>query len=245
MSDQAATIREAARAGDKDFFLAALFAPEEKQPHLFALQAFAAELARIPTLVSEPQIGEIRLQWWADTLEQPEGGQGGHPVAAVLMKAVRTSGLPLQPLQQMIEARRFDLYADRMPDVTSLEAHFGETVSALIQLECLVLDAPAAPRAAEAAGFAGVALGLARGLLKPERDKLIPVGSTAPEMQELAARRLAQARVAVAQLPQSLLPAFLPVATTELYLAAARDGRPQVMQWRRQWRIWRAAKSGV
>ncbi len=122
MSEQAASIREAARSGDKDFFLAALFAPEDKQAHLFALQAFAAELARIPTLVSEPQIGEIRLQWWGDTLEQPEGGLGGHPIAAALMETVRTCGLPLQPLQQMIEARRFDLYADRMPDVTSLEA---------------------------------------------------------------------------------------------------------------------------
>lgn len=244
MSDAALAIRELARAGDKDLFLAALFAPEDRQPHLFALQAFTAELQRIPALVSEPQIGEIRLQWWADTLEQPESGQGGHPVAMALAETIQAGGLPLQPLQQMIEGRRFDLYADRMPDLTSLEAHFGETLSALIQLQCLVLDAKAAPSATTAAGLAGVALGIARTMLTRQREKLVPQGLTDADVLALARKRLAEARDAAATLPQSLLPALLPLATTELYLTAAEGGRPQVPQWRRQWRIWRAANSG-
>ena len=244
MSEHANAIREIARLGDKDLFLAALFAPEEKQPHLFALQAFAAELARIPALVSEPQIGEIRLQWWADTLENLSAAQGGHPVALALAETVTACGLPLQPFQQMIEGRRFDLYADRMPDLTSLEAHFGETLSALVQLQCLVLDATSAARATEAAGLAGVALGIARSMLSAQRQKLVPTSSTDELVLELAAWRLDEARRAIASLPQLLMPAFLPLATAELYLAAATGGRQHVPQWRRQWRIWRASRSG-
>ena len=50
------------RAGDKDMFLATLFAPEAAQPHLFALHAFAIEVARIPHLVSEAQKVEEALK---------------------------------------------------------------------------------------------------------------------------------------------------------------------------------------
>ena len=243
MPDLVSGVADVARTGDKDMFLSTLFAPEERQPHLFALQAFAVELARIPTLVSEPQIGEIRLQWWADTLQHLGTDDANHPVAQALAEAVRKCGLPLQPLQQMIEARRFDLYADAMPDTISLEAYFGETLAALIQLHCLVLDAGAAPRAAEAAGYAGVALGIARAMITPQHGKLIPPGSSRETVLALAEQRLSQARAAIAALPLSLMPAFLPAATTQIYLGAARAGRTYVPQWRRQWRIWRAAKS--
>ncbi len=82
-------------------------------------------------------------------------------------------------------------------------------------------------------------------MLTPTKDKLVPAGSSAPEILDLAERRLSQSARRSCAAPPSLLPAFLPVATTDLYLAAARAGRQQVMQWRRQWRIWRAAKSGV
>lgn len=243
MPDQDDAIRNLARAGDKDLFLAALFAPPERQPHLFALQAYAAELARIPTLVTEAQIGEIRLQWWADTFEKLGAGQGGHPVSMALAETVRACGLPVQPLQQMIEARRFDLYADRMPDLTSLEGHLGETLSTLMQMQCRVLDEAAAAGSAEAAGLAGVALGLVRGMVSPQREKLVPPSSSDGEVLAFAESRLAEARRAIAALPKSLLPVFLPLATAGLYLKAARKGLRHVPQWRRQWHIWRAARS--
>lgn len=81
-------------------------------------------------------------------------------------------------------------------------------------------------------------------MLTRAREKLVPQGLAEADVLALARKRLAEARDAAATLPQSLWPAFLPLATTELYLAAAEAGRQQVPQWRRQWRIWRAAKSG-
>ncbi|MFO1034781.1 MAG: squalene/phytoene synthase family protein [Hyphomicrobiales bacterium] len=73
--------RALVRRQDKDLFLADLFLPEAAQPAAFALHAFACEISRITHLVSEPQIGEIRLQWWAETLEGLTNGQAqDHPI---------------------------------------------------------------------------------------------------------------------------------------------------------------------
>jgi phytoene synthase len=245
MFDAALECRELVRQHDRDTYLATLFAPEAAQPHIFALHAYAIELARIPALVSEPQIGEIRLQWWADTLEsQQEAGEGGHPVAMALAEAVRVNKLPLQPLQQMIEARRFDLYADAMPDMTSLEGYFGETCSVLVQLSCLILDRAQAPAAASAAGVAGVAIGLAGRLVAQQHvTKLTPPGQDHASLVHIAEQRLAEARQAVAEIPKSLLPAFLPLALARLDLAAVQQGKSRAPQWRRQWCLWRAARS--
>ena len=62
-------------------------------------------------------------------------------------------------------------------------------------------------------------------------------------MLSLAEMRLNEARTVLEQMPKSLLPALLPLALAELYLAAARAGRSAVPQWRRQWRLWRASRS--
>jgi len=56
------------RSADKDRWLTALFVPEERRPLIHALYAFNAELARIRDQVSQPMLGEIRLQWWEDAV---------------------------------------------------------------------------------------------------------------------------------------------------------------------------------
>ena len=73
----ARTVREL----DRDRYIADLFAPAAARKHLFALHAFSAEVARIRDTVSDPVLGEIRLQWWRDALI---AGGGGHPVASAL-----------------------------------------------------------------------------------------------------------------------------------------------------------------
>src|SRR3546814_13116142 len=48
---------------DPDRYLASLFAPEAQREDLFALYAFNYEVAKTAEVVSEPMIGQIRLQW--------------------------------------------------------------------------------------------------------------------------------------------------------------------------------------
>ena len=235
------------RTHDKDRFLATLFAPEAAQPHLFALFAFNLEVARIRNLVSEPHIGLIRQQWWHDTLDGIySGAVVNHPAAEALTRAITAGKLPKEPLKNLITAREFDLYADRMPDVTALETYLGETNSALIQLAAMLLDPTAAQQSAQAAGFAGVAHGLAVILGDPtRRAQFLPPGMDVPAAIAHARARLAEARALRPKLSLSVLPAFLPVSLTGLYLdriARAPDLALSVTQFRRQITLWYHAK---
>ena len=119
------------RTQDPDRFYACLFAPEDKRGALHALYAFSLELARIREIVSEPMLGEIRMQWWRDALGgEARGDVSANPVAAALLDTVAIYNLPLQALRDLIEGRAFDLYDDPMPSRVDLEGYCGETSSA-------------------------------------------------------------------------------------------------------------------
>ena len=141
-NDTATSLMDAVRVADRDRYLAALYAPEDKRPALLALYAFNAEIAGIRDRVSEPMPGEIRLQWWRDVIASGDLDAGsGHPVATALVAAIATHKLPRAAFDNYLEARIFDLYDDPMPSRTDLEGYCGETASAIIQLAALVLDA--------------------------------------------------------------------------------------------------------
>jgi phytoene synthase len=274
--DAAAHTAGIVRERDRDRFLADLFAPEAARPHLFALHAFNAEVARVRDAVHEPMAGEIRLQWWRDAILNLE--PAGHPVAEALVATIRDASLPLDAFDRLLTARVFDLYDDPMGPLSELEGYLGDTSSALIQLAAIVLAGGTDPGTADAAGHAGVAYGLTglmralpvtasrRQLFLPadilarhgaEPEAIFAGEATAPLKaalgETIAAARdhLAKARAALAAADTRVLPAFLPVALAEPYLdlMARQDFDPfrmpaDVPQWRRQWRLWRAARAG-
>ena len=242
------------RAGDKDRFLSSLFAPEARRPHLLALYAFNLEITRVRELVSEPRLGDIRHQWWLDTLDGIYAGEvAAHPVAEQMTTAIAAGGLPKHALRNLVLARQFDLYQDPMPSLASLEGYLGETSSTLIQMAALMLSGQST---ADAAGLGGVAYGLARVLCSGRARAYLPADmvqehgevDTLTRLIQHARARLAEARTHV--VPAAVRPAFLPVSLTDLYLdRLERRGsdalsRPLgVSQVRRQWRLWRVAAS--
>jgi phytoene synthase len=244
MSDNAAHCLDLVRRLDRDRYLSALFAPDAARPHLLALYAFAAEIRRIPGMVSEPRIGLIRLQWWRDAIAA--GTHGGHPVAEQLLRAAAMAQLPKQALLDLVAAHEFDLFRDPMPDVTALETYLGETSSRLILMAAMILDRPAAGKAAAAAGLAGVAHGLALILGDPLRRRpFLPDGMSIAMAAGHARRRLAEARALLPQVAKPILPAFLPASLAELYLSAVErhPDRPAApSQLRRQLTMWWRAR---
>jgi phytoene synthase len=240
------------READRDRYLASLFAADDTRPHVQAIYSLNVELARVRDRTSDAALGELRLQWWLDAVEEIyRGATSSHPVLVALARAIEHGGLPLDSFRNMIEARRFDLYDDPMPDLVSLEGYLGETSSALIQLSALVLAGAEALPAAEAAGYAGVAFGIA-GILRAlplhrsrgqcyipkdllERRGLTPahvlsgrlnaaMDLVIAELRHRAATCLMEARIRGTTVPLKALPAFLPVSLTDLYLA--KLGRP-------------------
>src|SRR5207253_2464683 len=103
------------RSGDRDRFLATLFAPAEYRGALHALYAFNLEIARVRVMARGSVAGEIRLQWWSDVLAgEAHGGVTSHPVAAALVATIARYRLPAAQLSALIDARRFDLYDEPM-----------------------------------------------------------------------------------------------------------------------------------
>jgi phytoene synthase len=234
------------RAGDKDRFLATLFAPARARRALFALYAFNLEVARVRELAREPMPGEIRLQWWRDVFSPSGGGDvRAHPVAAALTDTIVRHRLPLSVFTDLIEARAFDLYDDPMATIGELDAYAGKTSAALIVLATLILDEGKSPGVGALAGHAGIAYAIA-GLLAAfaqhaaRRQLYVPLDllerhGTDPEdifagqatlglraaLAELrlhARRHLADAKTLAASAPSNAVPALLPASLARAML---------------------------
>src|SRR5271154_3133398 len=96
-----ASITQLVRRGDPDRYLATLFAPEAKRPLLHALYAFNIEIARVAETVREPMMGEIRLEWWRETLEGARDGRPrNHDTALALAELFAAVDLPAEPFAQ-------------------------------------------------------------------------------------------------------------------------------------------------
>jgi 15-cis-phytoene synthase len=216
------------REGDKDRFLADLFAPAEARPHLHALQAFNFEIASVRHRVTEPMAGEIRLQWWREVLAGERPGEGS-PVAAALLDTVLRRELPGSALLRIIDAREFDLAEEPMAELAALETYAAETAGTLFQISAQLLAGGEFASYEAASRPAGVAYGLAT--MRREA-----VGARAWKRQ--ASLYLDDAMARLPALPAKARAAFLPLALVPLYLERERTG-----QWRRQWALWRAARA--
>ena len=72
---------EAVRRHDRERYLTALFAPSDRREDLLALYAFNLEVARTRESVREAMLGQIRLQWWRDALDEIQAGSRPMPTA--------------------------------------------------------------------------------------------------------------------------------------------------------------------
>src|SRR5580692_12997770 len=103
MPDAVAHCERLVRSGDRDRFLAALFAPAEHRGALYALYAFNVEIVRVRESIHEPLAGEIRLQWWNDAIAGKAAGDvAANPVAAAVLATVARYRLPLELLTGLI-----------------------------------------------------------------------------------------------------------------------------------------------
>jgi phytoene synthase len=279
MADSFDHCEELVRSGDKDRFLATLFAPQKYRRALYALYAFNLEVARTRTLAREPMPGEIRLQWWRDALGGVGRGEAdAHPVAAALRDVVVRYRLPPQSLAGLVDARAFDLYNEPMATLVELERYATRTSSVVIELAARILGDGRDPGIGALAGHAGIAYALS-GLLRAlplhaacgqlylpadlmQRYGAQPADALAgnattelravlAELRLRARQHLGKARESLDTMPAAVAPALLPVALVQPALdrmerRSYRFFSPsEVPQWRRQWALWRAARSNL
>lgn len=163
-------IVDAARAHEPDRYLAALLAPRAVRDDLVVLAAVHGEIARIPRVVSDPMLGEIRLQWWHDAIERlaagfASGERTGNPLADALGGVILRHGLPQARLFDCVEARLFELYADPITDEAALARYLAGAEGEGFRLAAQVLGVAGSPAADAALVAAGDAYGLTRCLM--------------------------------------------------------------------------------
>lgn len=240
MSETNDTIAQLVRRHDPDRYFSALFAPADLRPHLLTLYAFNHEIARVAETVRQPFMGEIRLEWWRETLQGARDGMPrNHVVARALAELLAAHQLPSGLFDALFDARRFDSSEETFSDWTALESYCDATSGNLMRLAACLLGGDGDSLAREA-GVAYAMAGLIRAMpfhaarhkvylpqdllaavgLSPEQIMTgnfgvkvkAAVSQTALKAREhwLAARRMT--------VPRALLPAFLPVVLVPLYL---------------------------
>ncbi len=118
--------------GDPDRFRAAMAAPVAARRVLFPIYAFNVEIARAPFVTEEPLIAEMRLQWWADALDEI-AGRGvvrRHEVVTPLAHVLDPEGARI--LSAAVEARRADAHREDVADVGALDRYLAATGGAVM-----------------------------------------------------------------------------------------------------------------
>jgi phytoene synthase len=264
--DAAAFCADLVRSHDFVRYASTLFVPAEQRRALLALYAFNVEITRIRDQVSQPLPGEVRMQWWTDVLAGAgHGGVEGNPVASELQLAMRTYGLPAEPMSRLIDEHQFDLYNDPMPTLAALEGYVHETASALFALAARMLAPPSAEiehlarHAGYAEGFVQVIAALPRDAAR--RQLFLPLqflqsqgssieevfsGKQTPKLRaavdqllDEARRHFQAAEELLPQVPARVRPAFLPLALVRHDLArmSRADNDPFVLRPRSRFSI--------
>ncbi|MDI7774606.1 squalene/phytoene synthase family protein [Asticcacaulis sp. EMRT-3] len=187
---------------NEDIVLACAFiADEEKRRQILSLYAFLETLRDIPNRVSDPLMGEIRLRWWWEAIEEIDHGRPVryHPLTDELKSLIVTHGLAPQAFYDLIEGQMPLLDKGELMIKAALGAvDRGEAIVARLAAALLDSSAEAAPLLATSRLYGLAGLKARRGL------------SDAGETERAHLHR--EAAEAMRNLPVTLMPLALPAA---------------------------------
>ena len=132
------------KRNDPDRWLSSRFVADPAlRADVIAIYAYDHELARAPRVASNALLGEIRLTWWREMLDEAFEGRPvrAHPTAQALAGMIQRHGLPREPLEAMIDARYRELDATPMDDAEALAWARG-TAGQAAEIAARILDPP-------------------------------------------------------------------------------------------------------
>jgi phytoene synthase len=224
------------KQADPDRWLASrLIADETRRTDVLALYGLNLELSRAAQVASQPLVGEMRLAWWGEAIEEICEGVRvrAHPTAQALERAVKSHGLPREWLDLMVDARLRDLDAEPMM-TGEVGPYVDDTAGALMALAARVLSPGAERGQVQGAAAAWALAGLAR-----VGGRLPPEWSDAEIVQRVQAARTA-ARVELKSLPVDAFPAVAYAALADAYARRREPG-----ELGRRWAITWASLRGT
>jgi len=140
--EKSSQLQKMVRDQDYDRYVASLFVPAKHRCAIWALLAFNHEVAKTAEVVSEPMLGEIRLQWWHDAIDEIYEGKTirQHDIVTPLAEVIVQYDLPRDLFDQMIDARLVDLEEKPFQTVAELLTYTEKTSANLLHLVAQVLD---------------------------------------------------------------------------------------------------------
>ena len=218
-SENAAYCSDLVKAQDEDRWLAAQYANDGMSRGLLALWALYCEIRRIPGLVSEPALGEIRLRWWRDALDEILTGKSvrAHPVVEEIAHCEIVNAKTHRVLDAAIEAYARSFYHEPFQSVDELANWLGDTDGAIDA--AAMSFAGGGDRDFQIAKDAGIAFALAR-----EGRILAPMFAEESNSRSELLFRVASRELK--HLKPELVPAVLHAGLTPLYLARAHQAFP-------------------
>lgn len=207
---------------DPDRLRAAVFADKDGCERLQILYAFHYELAKVPELVSEPMIGQIRYQWWRDAIAEIYEGRAvrQHEIATPLAKVLTDYDVPRLWLGRLIDGRERDLDPRPFSNLEEARAYCRQTSGVLMQIAVKLLGEEP-DDAVLAAGEAWGLTGLARAYMYYQDGMLSSVGfldicQAAQQSRNIAADGLKS-------LPSTAFPAVAYAALVPKFITRLKD----------------------
>ena len=239
--------------------------------HCLRFTPSTCEISRVRDLAREPMPGEIRLQWWREVLLGERAGEAAaNPVAAAVLDILGRFAFARDPLVDLVEAHRFDVHDEPMASAEEFQSYASRTAGTIFHVAARILGGDVnSAVTAESGSAQTIATVLSRlpqhaarrqlyvpldvfGTIQPSRK--IFLRCARPRNCGPRSPNCAYARVSISLM--SARPKFpkpsagfsaigaAPALAAGYGAAGLRPIQPpSVAPWRRQWRIWRAAKS--
>ncbi len=158
MKSALTNIAQTVKEQDSDRFLLSMLMPAEFREDLLVLFAFYHEIAKTREVVSETMLGQIRLKWWQEAIENIYKSDAvlEHETLEALADVIARRGLAYEDFETLIYAREFDL-EDVLPgNVEGFVNYCDFTLSPLMRLVMQIMgDEPKAePVQAAAVNYA-------------------------------------------------------------------------------------------
>lgn len=150
-------------------YYALRFSPPAQRDALLAVHAVHAEITAIPDEVSDPGVGEVKLNWWREELARMAQSTPRHPATQALVAAAGTPVLDPEPYGELVDGVAMDLAYGGYPSFRELTVYCHRTGGALARVLTRVAGTES-PGSAHFAHDLGMAHTLRRRLLRVRRD---------------------------------------------------------------------------
>lgn len=122
------------------FYSSLIKLPEAKKDAVVIVAAFYAEIAECMIGCQEPQMAQIKFQWWRRDVAKLHLGQPEHPTTRLLQQVVKTYSLPPQDFIDIIDQTEVLLHHPTFATLNDVNHHIQQTAGLREYLMARILE---------------------------------------------------------------------------------------------------------